>query len=62
MINSSVKQAILIVTNRISKDVIKRYNKLREATTSSADVFLLYHHNDNNEVIEVEGIKIEIRH
>jgi hypothetical protein len=46
MINGANKQAILIVTNRLSKDVIKRYRKIRKAAGELDDVFLLYHGED----------------
>ncbi len=59
MINGANKQAILIVTNRMSKDVIKRYHKLRKAAAELDDVFLLYHTKDIRMPIEMEGIKIE---
>lgn len=59
MMNGGNKQAILIVTNRISKDVIKRYHKIRKATAESDDVFLLYHTNDISTPIDFEGIEVE---
>lgn len=59
MMNGGNKQAILIVTNRISKDVIKRYHKLRKATAESDDVFLLYHTNNISTPVEFEGIEVE---
>ncbi len=60
MINGDNKQAFLIVTNRISKDVVKRYHKLRKAAEELGDVFLLYHTNDNKILTGFEEIKIEI--
>lgn len=59
MITNDNKQAVLIVTNRISKDVVKRYHELRKATVELGDVFLLYHTNDNKIPTEFEGVKIE---
>lgn len=58
MINSD-KQAILIVTTSISKNVIRSYHKLRKATDKIADVFLLYHAKKNGTQLAVEGIEIE---
>jgi len=59
MINGSDKQAFLIVTNRISKDIIKRYHKLRKATATLGDVIILCHTNNSNTLAQFEGIKIE---
>lgn len=59
MSNGLNKQAILIVTNRISKDVIKRYHQLTKAVAKSGDVFVLYH-TDNIKIPEqFREIKIE---
>lgn len=52
-------QAILIVTNRLSKDVIKRYHKLRKGTAEFGDVFLLYHTDNHTIFPEFEGVEIE---
>lgn len=60
MINGANKQAILIVTNRLSKDVIKRYRKIRKAAGALDDVFLLYHGEDISAPVGYEGIEIEI--
>ena len=59
MISSSHTQAILIVTQRISKDVIKRYHELESATAGFGDVFLLYHSKVDSNSNELEGVKVE---
>lgn len=59
MINNGEKQAILILTNGVSKDVIKSYGKLREATAKFADVFLLLHVKGDTPSANTEGVKIE---
>lgn len=53
------QQAILIVTNHLSKDVTKRCHELKKAAAGSGDVFILYHTKDTESTSELEGIKIE---
>ncbi len=59
MTHSPNKQAILILTNRISKDVINRYHKLKRDIGNTSDLFLLYHTNNKNVPIGLKGIQIE---
>ena len=59
MINSATNQAILILTNGTSKDILKIYNKLKNAAADFGDVYVLYHTNDNKIPDGLEGVKVE---
>lgn len=59
MINGNKKQAILILTNDLSKDVVKRYHEIKKATSESSDVFVLYHANNIEITPKLEGVEIE---
>lgn len=60
MINSDNKQAFLILTNVLSKKIIKNYRAIAEATAHLGDVFLLYHTDNSNSIPAVpEGVLIE---
>lgn len=59
MINSKGRQAFLIVTTEISKNIIKRYHIIKKAVENTGDVFFLYHTNDGNIPQGLEEIKIE---
>ncbi len=60
MIQKQDKQVFLIVTQEISKHVLKLYNKIQATVNDKNDVYLLFH-SKNNIVPEVpEGVKISI--
>ncbi|MBA2562962.1 MAG: DUF3405 domain-containing protein [Chitinophagaceae bacterium] len=51
------KQAFLILTKVLSKDIIGLYNKIKIATADLGDVYLLYH--TNSTPVSYNDIKIE---
>ncbi len=59
MINNLDRQAFLIVTTGLSKNVIKNYHTLKKAVADLGDVFFLYHSNKNRIPPGLEEVKIE---
>jgi hypothetical protein len=59
MINSTGKQAFLIITTGLSKKAIKNYHTLKKAVADLGDVFFLYHSNENKIPGGLEEVKIE---
>lgn len=53
------KHAYLIVTQEVSKHVLKLYNKIREAISNEDDVILLFHSRASELPAVPEGVKIE---
>src|SRR5688572_16981472 len=58
MTENSNKQAFLIVTQEISKHVLKLYNKTKTAVAGTGDVFLLYHNSRNINPSVPEGVQV----
>lgn len=52
------KQAFLIVTQDISKHVLKLYNRIKAAVAGTGDVFLLYHNNKNITPEVPKGVQV----
>src|SRR5689334_12819085 len=53
------KQAFLIVTQQISKHVLKLYDKITKATSGLGDVYLLYHIKQNTNPPVPDGVRVE---
>src|SRR4051812_2913255 len=53
------RQAFLMVTNNISRKIIKRYLKLKQATEHLGDVVLLFHDRVSSNLNVPDGLKIE---
>ncbi len=60
MTNKQDKQVFLIVTQEISKPVLKLYNRISAAVGNTSDVFILFHSKRNIVPKIPQGVKVDI--